>query len=48
MGWKIFVHSVRMVLDNLGAALRVSLLLYLVQVVNQVIVYASPQTRPSR
>lgn len=43
MGWKIFVHSVRMVLDNLGAALRVSLLLYLVQVVNQVIVYASPQ-----
>ncbi len=30
-GWKIVVHSIRMVFGNIGAALRVSLLLYLIQ-----------------
>ena len=39
MGWKIFMHSVRMVLDNLGVALRLSLLLYLVQVVFTVFLF---------
>jgi hypothetical protein len=34
-GWKIFVHSVRQVFGNLGPALRVSGLLYLVQIVVQ-------------
>ncbi|MBN9886070.1 hypothetical protein [Salipiger abyssi] len=40
MGWKIFMHSVRMVLDNLQAALRISLLLYLVQVALQVMIFS--------
>lgn len=31
MGWKLFLHSVRMVLDNLGVALRLSAVLYVVQ-----------------
>ncbi len=31
-GWKIFLHSLRMVFGNIGAALRVSLVPYLVQV----------------
>lgn len=31
-GWKIFTHSVRMIFGNLGAAFRISLVLYLVQV----------------
>jgi len=30
-GWNIFIHSVRMVFGNLAAALRVSLVLYLIQ-----------------
>ncbi|EPX82451.1 hypothetical protein [Salipiger mucosus] len=34
-GWRIFLHSARMVIDNLGAALRVSMVLYLVQVASQ-------------
>ena len=42
MGWKMFLHSVRMVLDNLGVALRLSLLLYLVQVVFTVFLFTSP------
>ncbi|MDU8910891.1 hypothetical protein [Aestuariicoccus sp. MJ-SS9] len=41
-GWHIFTHSVRLVLNNLGAALRVSLVLYLVQVANQLYVFANP------
>lgn len=41
-GWHIFMHSVRLVLNNLGAALQVSLLLYLVQVANQVVLYLNP------
>lgn len=36
-GWLIFVHSVRQVFGNLDAALRVSGLLYLVQVAAQVL-----------
>jgi len=32
-GWQIFIHSLRMVIDNLGAALRISAVLYAVQVV---------------
>lgn len=36
-GWLIFVHSVRQVFGNLNAALRVSALLYLVQVAAQVV-----------
>ncbi len=35
-GWQIFFHSVRLVLNNLGAALRISLVLYLAQVAFQV------------
>ncbi len=31
-GWKIFTHSLRMVFGNLGAAFRVSLVLYLAQI----------------
>ena len=30
-GWKIFTHSLGMVFNNLGAALRISLVLYLIQ-----------------
>lgn len=41
-GWRIFVHSVRMVVDNLGTALRLSLVLYLVQVAAQVQAYMGP------
>ena len=40
MGWKLFVHSVRMVLDNLDVALRLSGLLYLVQAGWMVFIYA--------
>lgn len=36
-GWQIFVHSVRLVLNNLDVALRVSLVLYLVQAAYQVV-----------
>ncbi|MCR8549560.1 hypothetical protein M4578_17145 [Salipiger sp. P9] len=43
MGWKIFVHSVRMVVDNLHAALRVSLLLYMVQAGFQIMLFFSMQ-----
>ncbi len=32
-GWKLFAHSVRQVFGNLGAAMRVSALLYAIQVV---------------
>ena len=37
-GWQIFVHSIRMVLNNLGPAFRVSGILYLVQAVSQVMI----------
>ena len=32
-GWNIFIHSMRMVFDNLAAALRISLVLYLISTV---------------
>lgn len=32
-GWTIFIHSMRMVFDNLAAALRISLVLYLISTV---------------
>ncbi|NDW32060.1 hypothetical protein [Salipiger sp. PrR007] len=38
-GWRIFVHSLRMVVDNIGTALRVSLVLYLVQAASQIATY---------
>ena len=38
-GWQIFVHSVRLIVNNLGNALRVSALLYLVQVASQIYAY---------
>lgn len=41
-GWQILVHSVRLVLRNLDAALRVSLVLYLVQVANQLYLFTMP------
>lgn len=41
-GWQIFMHSVRLVLNNLGAALKVSALLYLVQVANQAVLWMRP------
>jgi hypothetical protein len=41
-GWQIFMHSVRLVLRNLGPALRVSALLYAVQVAGQVSALFSP------
>ncbi|NDV98208.1 hypothetical protein [Salipiger sp. PrR002] len=41
-GWRIFLHSLRMVIDNLGTALRVSLVLYLVQVASQIATYLHP------
>ena len=40
-GWRIFVHSVRMVVDNLGTALRLSLVLYLVQVAGAVLLLSA-------
>ncbi len=42
MGWKYFLHSVRMVLDNLGVALRLSAVLYMVQMALTVFVFVSP------
>ncbi|MBU2960651.1 hypothetical protein KO516_07440 [Citreicella sp. C3M06] len=42
MGWKLFLHSVRMVLDNLGVALRLSALLYLVQMAFTVFLFVTP------
>ncbi|GGG78998.1 hypothetical protein GCM10011415_30080 [Salipiger pallidus] len=47
MGWKIFLHSVRMVLDNLDVALRISLGLYLVQVAMQVVVFNATSSLPA-
>ncbi|MGR3494513.1 hypothetical protein [Citreimonas sp.] len=41
-GWQIFMHSVRLVLRNLGPALRVSAVLYAVQVAGQVSALYSP------
>ncbi|MFZ5963627.1 hypothetical protein ACOXXX_11790 [Thalassococcus sp. BH17M4-6] len=41
-GWQIFAHSVRLVFSNLEQALRVSLVLYLVQVANQVAFFLNP------
>ena len=38
-GWKIFLHSLRMVFGNLGAALRVSLVPYLIQVAFSIYVF---------
>ncbi|MDJ0822163.1 MAG: hypothetical protein QNJ09_10205 [Paracoccaceae bacterium] len=42
-GWRIFTHSVRLVLNNLEAALRVSAVLYLPQVALQYMIYQNPQ-----
>lgn len=39
--WSMFAHSVRLVLNNLDVALRVSLVLYAVQVASQVYGYAA-------
>ncbi|MHA6347322.1 hypothetical protein [Roseivivax sp. CAU 1761] len=41
-GWRIFVHSARLVLDNLGAAFRVSLVLYLIQAAAQIAGFLNP------
>ena len=41
-GWQIFVHSVRLVFRNIDNALRVSLVLYLVQVAYQVFQFRNP------
>ena len=41
-GWQIFVHSVRLVLNNLDMAFRVSAVLYGVQAANQVALYLNP------
>lgn len=40
-GWKIFLHSLRMVLNNLGTALRVSLVLYLLPALAQILLFRS-------
>lgn len=45
-GWRIFVHSVRLIVNNLGDALRVSGLLYLVQVASQIYAYTRLPARP--
>lgn len=34
--WSMFVHSLRLVVDHIDVALRISLLLYLLQVAAQV------------
>ncbi|MBY6003963.1 hypothetical protein KUV62_08595 [Salipiger bermudensis] len=47
MGWTIFMHSVRMVLDNLGPALRVSAVLYLLQAASQILTFFMPQADPT-
>ncbi len=39
-GWKIFLHSLRMVFGNIGAALKVSLLPYLIQVAVSIYVFS--------
>jgi len=41
-GWQIFVHSVRLVMNNLGAAFRVSIVLYLGAVAVQVYQFLNP------
>ncbi|MBV2359447.1 hypothetical protein KUH32_06655 [Thalassococcus sp. CAU 1522] len=41
-GWQIFVHSVRLVLNNLGDALRVSAVLYAVQAAVQIVLFLNP------
>lgn len=41
-GWQIFVHSVRLVMNNLNAAFRVSIVLYLVAVAVQVYQFLNP------
>lgn len=41
-GLQIFLHSARMVLNNLGDAFRVSAVLYAVQVLGQVVVFLTP------
>ncbi|GGA99816.1 hypothetical protein [Allosediminivita pacifica] len=46
-GWQIFVHSVRLIVNNLGDALRVSALLYLVQVAHQIYAFAYLPARPT-
>jgi hypothetical protein len=38
-GWYIFVHSVRLVLNNLGAAFRISIVLYMVTAAAQLYSY---------
>lgn len=38
--WSMFVHSLRLVINNIDVALRVSLVLYSVQVASQVFAYA--------
>ncbi|KMK65427.1 hypothetical protein [Puniceibacterium sp. IMCC21224] len=41
-GWQIFLHSVRLVFRNLDQAFRVSIVLYLVQAVNQIALFLNP------
>lgn len=41
-GWHIFTHSVRLVLNNLDAAFRVSLVLYCVTVAYHIAVFLNP------
>ncbi|WP_435311498.1 hypothetical protein [Primorskyibacter sedentarius] len=43
-GWQIFVHSVRLVLNNIGAAFRISFVLYLVSAAAQVYGYMNADT----
>lgn len=45
-GWQIFEHSVRLVLRNLGAAFKVSAVLYLIQVAAQVYAFNNPALDP--
>lgn len=45
-GWQIFLHSVRQVFGNLDAALRVSGLLYLIQVAAQVVFIGTIMSMP--
>ncbi|EIE50081.1 hypothetical protein AL036_01950 [Salipiger aestuarii] len=49
MGWKLFLHSIRMVVDNLGVALRLSAVLYVAQEIlfTTLIGTSAGQTAPS-
>ncbi|MDA7423419.1 hypothetical protein [Thalassococcus lentus] len=41
-GWQIFMHSVRLVLNNLGPALKISAVLYMAQVAQQLTFFMNP------